>query len=156
MMIEIAICDAPLLRPTKATTAVMFILSVFSSTYLIMGLKKIFRLTYSILCLLACDNDVHFLPTHTISRTRRITERKMAKISKNVIPKFLNRSSLLNRDRPTFSPGLSFSLSKSRPKPEAILLPRSRSSKNSPRITLLSSFKVILGRADRATCHYEM
>ena len=109
MVIEIAIWLFPLLRPTIAVIAVMFILRVFSRMYLMSGLKKIFFFTASILLLFAADSEEHYFRMHTISVTKRIKTRKMIEKMMKVAPKFLNRSSLPNRERPTFSPGLSSS-----------------------------------------------
>ena len=78
--------------------------------YLISGLKKIFFLTTSILLLFAADSEEQYLRMHMMSVTKRITTRKIIEKRMNVVPKFLNRSSLPNREMPTFSPVLSFKL----------------------------------------------
>ena len=87
----------------------MFILRVFSRMYLMSGLKKIFFFTASILLLFAADSEEHYLRMHKMSITKRITTSKMIEKRMKVVPKFLNRSSFPNRERPTFSPGLSSS-----------------------------------------------
>ena len=136
----------PFFCPLKATAAAKVSFRQLSILYLINGLnKRQFSIFLKQLHFLE-----HFIPQATTSK--QISNKSDIKMTE--IPMLDKISSDPRRFFPTCSSVIKFA--NSMPKYSQTFLPISKSSINSPKVTLLSSLRSILTGLENGTCHVDM